>query len=188
MGLVRSYQVISPVFRKVGLIGFGIVIIYSLVNLYSSVIILNERFRAPYWDYGWQRVVDRLNTLDPKLAVVIDNARAEPYSQILFFTKFNPEQYQRENFEIPLDQYYTNLNRNPVKYIGRITVRPITWEPDLIKEQYLVGDAIAISYQQINENKMTLIDEISYPDGSPAYRIVLTNPKYQRAIRGKINP
>jgi len=188
LGLVRSYQVISPVFRKVALIGFGIVIIYSLVNLYSSAIVLNERFRAPYWDYGWQQVVDRLNTLDPKLPVVIDNARAEPYSQILFFTKFNPEQYQRENFEVPLSAYYTDLSRNPIKKIGRITVRPITWEPDLIEEQYLVGDAIAISRQQINENKMTLVDEINYPDGTPAYRIVLTNPKYQRAIRGKINP
>src|SRR3989344_3855490 len=183
LGLIRVYQLISPLLRKTALIVFGLVIVYSLVNLYSSVIVLNEHFRAPYWDYGWQRVVDRLNTLDPKLPVVIDNARAEPYSQILFFTKFNPEQYQRENFEVPLSEYYTNLNRNPVKNIGRITVRPINWEPDLIEEQYLVGDAIAISQQQISLNKMTLIEEITYPDNTPAYRVVLTNPKYQQSVR-----
>src|SRR3989344_9032002 len=183
LGLIRVYQLISPLLRKTALIVFGLVIVYSLVNLYSSVIVLNEHFRAPYWDYGWQRVVDRLNTLDPKLPVVIDNARAEPYSQILFFTKFNPEQYQRENFEVPLSEYYTNLNRNPVKNIGRITVRPINWEPDLIEEQYLVGDAIAISQQQISLNKMTLIEEITYPDNTPAYRVVLTNPKYQQSGR-----
>lgn len=187
LGLIRFYQLLAPVLQKAVPAIFTFVIVYSLVNLYSSVIVLNEYFRAPYWDYGWQQVVDRLNTLDQKLPVVVDNARAEPYSQVLFFTKFDPGEYQRENFEVSPTEYYTNLARNPVKRLGRITVRPITWEPDLMREQYLVGDGIAISRQQISENKMTLIEEVNYPDGSPAYRIVLTNPEYQRAIRGKIN-
>lgn len=187
LGLIRFYQLLAPVLQKAVPAIFTFVIVYSLVNLYSSVIVLNEYFRAPYWDYGWQQVVDRLNTLDQKLPVVVDNARAEPYSQVLFFTKFDPGEYQRENFEVSPTEYYTNLARNPVKRLGRITIRPITWEPDLMREQYLVGDGIAISHQQISENKMTLIEEVNYPDGSPAYRIVLTNPEYQRAIRGKIN-
>ncbi len=185
LGLLRTYQAISPALRKVALCIFGLTIIYSLFNLYSSAIVLNERFRAPFWDYGWEQVVARLDTLDQNLPVVVDNARAEPYSQILFFTKFDPATYQRENFEVPLSGYYTNLSRNPVKNIGRITVRSINWEPDLIKEQYLVGDSLAISLDQIKLNKMTLIEEIKYPDGSPAYRIVLTNPDYQKAVRVK---
>ena len=155
---------------------FAAIIVYSLVNLYSSAIVLNEHFRARYWDYGWRQVVDRLDTLDPDLPVVVDSARSEAYSQILFFTKFDPARYQRENFEVPLSEYYQNLDRNLEKNIGRITVRGIQWKPDLARQQYLVGDYLAISLEQIKNNQLTLIEEIDYPDGSPAYRIVKTNP------------
>lgn len=176
LGIIRTYEFISPRFRRLSIIGFGGVIIYSLINLYSSAIILNEYFRARFWDYGWRQVVERLDTLDHKLPIVVDNARAEPYSQILFFTKFDPAIYQRDNFEVPPNEYYTNLNRNRVKNIGRITVRGIEWKPDMMLEQYLVGDHLAISYDQLKRNHLTLIDEINYPDGTPAYRIVKTNP------------
>ena len=176
LGIIRIYEFIPSRFRKISKIGFGGVIVYSLINLYSSAIILNEYFRAPSWDYGWRRVVERLSTLDQKLPVVVDNARAEPYSQILFFTKFDPARYQRENFEVFPAEYYSNLNRNRVKNIGRITIRGIEWKPDMILEQYLVGDHLAISYDQMKRNHLTLIDEIKYPDGTPAYRIVKTNP------------
>ncbi len=176
LGIIRIYEFIPPRFRKISKIGFGGVIVYSLINLYSSAIILNEYFRAPSWDYGWRQVVERLNTLDQKLPIVVDNARAEPYSQVLFFTKFDPAIYQQENFEVPPDEYYSNLNRNRVKHIGRITVRSIEWKPDMMLEQYLVGDHLAISYDQLKRNHLTLIDEIKYPDGTPAYRIVKTNP------------
>lgn len=176
LGIIRVYEFITPKFRKFFIISLGAAVIYSLINLYSSAIILNEYFRAPYWDYGWRQVVERLNTLDSKLPIVVDNARAEPYSQILFFTRFDPSRYQRNNFEVSSNEYYTNLNRNRVKNIGRITVRGIEWKPDTMIEQYLVGDYLAISYDQVKRNHLTLIDEIKYPDGSPAYRIVKTNP------------
>ncbi len=180
LGLVRGFQLISPVFRKTALFCFGFALVYSLVNLYSSAIVLNEHFRAPFWDYGWRQVVDRLNTLDQKLPVVIDNARGEAYSQVLFFTLFDPRQYQKDNFEVAPEEYYSNLSRNMVKKIGRITVRGIDWKPDLARQQYLVGDYLAISEEQIEKNNMTLIDEIKYPNGSVAFRIVKTNPQKLR--------
>ncbi|HLE49941.1 MAG: hypothetical protein UX31_C0032G0005 [Candidatus Nomurabacteria bacterium GW2011_GWA1_46_11] len=184
LGLIRFFQLFRNVFaKKIMVVGFGLVVVYSLLNLYSSAIVLNEYFRAAPWEYGWEQVITKLNTLDPKLPVVIDNARAIPYSQILFFTKYDPLIYQQTNFEVSPENYYIDLTSNTTKYIGRITVRSINWEPDLIKEQYLVGDSIAISLEQIKLNKMTLLEEIKYPDGTPAFRIVLTNPKYQKAIR-----
>lgn len=181
LGLIRCFETIKPgIYRSLAVVGFVLVVIYSLLNLYSSVIVLNERFRSVYWDYGWQQVVNRLNILDQKLPVIIDNVRAEPYSQILFFTAFDPQTYQRDNFEVPLDQYYTNLERNKNKIIGRIAVRPIEWKPDLAKEQYLVADYLGISLEQVEKNHLTLIDQINYSDGTPAYRIVKTNPGYNR--------
>jgi len=153
-----------------------LVIVLSLLKLYSSAVLFNEYFRAKYWDYGWQQVVEILNTkTDPRLPVIVDNTRGEPYSQILFFTKYDPQSYQQENFEVSQEQYYTNMKRNMTKKIGRITVKPFVWgDADFL--QYLVGDDLAISKEQIRGHKMELVGEIKYPDGSTAYRIVKTNP------------
>ncbi len=160
-------------------LGFAVlVLIYSLVKLYSSVIVLNEYFRASYWNYGLEQVVEILNSkTDPNLPVVIDNARGEQYSQVLFYTKYDPATYQKNNFEVSEKEYYTNLNRNSQKKIGRITVKGISWKPDTSLSQYLVGDYLAISEEQLVRNHLELIGVVKYPDGSPAYRVVKTHPE-----------
>ncbi len=160
---------IASVFLFVGLI------IFSITKLYSSAIILNEYYRGKYWNYGWQEAVYTLNKTNQNLPVVVDNSRDEGYIQLAFFLKFDPSEYQKENFEVPLSEYYTNMNRNKEKHIGRIITKPINWERDLLIEQYLVGDELAISLQQIAEHKLTLVDEIKYPDQSTSLRIVKTN-------------
>lgn len=149
-----------------------VVLLYSLAKLWSSVIILNEHFRAKYWNYGWQEVTETIQTLDNSLPIIVDNARTEPYSQLLFFLKFNPATYQNENFEVSLDEYYTNLTRNKEKKIGNIVTRPIDWDNDTKVEQYLIGDALAISDKQIEEHNLELIRDITYPDWSTAFRVV----------------
>ncbi|MFH1864142.1 MAG: hypothetical protein ABIJ85_04525, partial [bacterium] len=153
-----------------------LLIMYSVAKLYSSAIILNEYHRAYYWDYGWEEVADVIKTLEPSLPVVVDNARGEPYSQLLVFMQYDPQKYQTENFEVSPEEYYTNMSRNTTKKIGQITTRSIDWIPDTRKEQYLVGDYLSISYEQIKSNHLLLIKEINYPDGSPAFRIVKTQP------------
>lgn len=160
------------------IIPLAILVIYSVAKLYSSVIILNEHFRGFYWDYGWEEVVKTVKgELNHSLPVIVDNTRFEPYSQFLFFLKYPPDIYQRENFEVPLSEYYTDMQRNRTKKIGHITTRAISWEEDLLTEQYLVGDNLSISPQQIEEHQLILVKEIFYPDKSVAFRIVKTQPK-----------
>lgn len=147
---------------------------YSLFKLYSSVIILNEYYRGKYWDYGWQEAVEVIKKY-PDLPVVIDNARSDPDLILAFYLKYDPVKYQNENFEVPLNEYYTNLKRNTEKHIGNIITRPINWKMDTIKNQILVGDELAISYDQIKEHNLTLLKEIIYPSGEIALRVVKTN-------------
>lgn len=156
---------------------FVLFISYSVIKLWSSAIILHKNYRAKDWHYGWEKVVETINKLDPDLPIVVDNARQEAYIHLLFFLKYDPETYQKDNFEVPLNQYYTNLDRKREKKIGRITTRPIDWERDLLLEQYLVGDALSISDKQIKEHDLELVRDIDYPDRSRAFRIVKINSR-----------
>ena len=168
----------SKTFTKIVFFGFSIfLVIYSLGKLYSSVVILNEYYRANEWNYGWEEVVNEIKTLNPKYSIVVDNARSEPYIQILFYLKFDPIVYQKDNTFISLNEYYTNMERNSEIKIGNITTRTINWKNDLAKKQYLIGDELAISLDQIERENLTLIKEVKYPDGKCAFRIVETNPR-----------
>jgi 4-amino-4-deoxy-L-arabinose transferase-like glycosyltransferase len=157
---------------------FAVLIIYSLLKLYSSVIILNEHYRAVDWDYGWQSAVDIIKSLKPlNGGIIVDNSRNEPYIQLAFFLKYDPVKFQKENFEVTPNEYYINMNRNKEKNVGIIATHPIDWVHDLNEKRYLIGDELAISLQQIKEHNLTLIKTIYYPDGTIALRIVETNPK-----------
>ncbi len=148
---------------------------YSLLKLYSSAVILNNYYRGASWEYGWEQVANILTTLDKDLPVTVDNSRNVGYIELAFFLKADPAKYQIDNFEIPPSEYYTNLHANPTKVIGNITWTGINWEKDLLVHQYLVGDSLAISDQQIKEHNLKLIGEVDYPDGSPDLRVVETD-------------
>jgi len=188
-GMVSVYKTLkNNLAKQFSLFVFGLVIIYSLLKIYSSVIILNEYYRAPWWNYGWEQVATSINKTDQNLPVVIDNSRTEPHSQLIFFLKYDPVAYQKDN-GVNLDTYYTDMNRDKNKNIGRIQTRPISWEDDLGIEQIIVGDHLAISKQQIAEHNLELLDEILYPDGSVAFRVVKTSPKqdYNQTKRNQAN-
>jgi 4-amino-4-deoxy-L-arabinose transferase-like glycosyltransferase len=179
LGIVESRERIKNIKIKFAFsIGLLVLVGYSLLKLYSSVFILNEYHRAKAWDYGWREVANQINELNPLLPITVDNARADAFPQLAFFLKYPPDKYQSENFEVDVSEYYTNM-RISTKTIGRITARPIVWEKDLAIDQYLIGDELAISVDQIKEHKLELIREIDYPDGNPAFRIVRTNASYE---------
>ena len=184
LGIIYSFQKVyhwsaKHNKEKVFLIGSTtaslFVITYSIVKIHSSALLLNEYFRAKEWDWGWEEVVKTLNTLDPSLPMIVDNAREEAHIELAFFLKYDPKQYQKENFEVTNNEYYTNINRNTTIKLGNITTRPINWNKDLKTKQYLVGDELAISHEQIKTHNLTLIREIRYPDKSVAFRVVQVN-------------
>jgi len=185
MGILGVYEKISkawsasPVKTKrlkiLFWLTFSIAIIYSIAKLYSSIIVLNEYYRAKDWNYGWEIATEEIKRLDQNLPIIVDNSRDEPYIQLAFFLKEDPTKFSLDNFEVTPNDYYTNMKRNRNKIVGQITTKPIEWEKDLKIKQYLIGDALAISDQQIKEHNLTLIKDIYYPDGSIVLRIVETN-------------
>jgi hypothetical protein len=113
----------------------GAIIFYSVLQLYSSVIILNEYYRASEWDYGLQEVSSYIKDFYQDIPIVFDNSRDEMYIQLAFFLKYQPRLYQQENFEVKPEDYYTQMERVNQKNIGKIVTRPINWDLDLKIEQ-----------------------------------------------------
>jgi hypothetical protein len=180
LGIIELWNIIQPPKRWMAGVSFGCLIIYSLLQWYSSAIILNEKYRSKYWNGGLQQVGEYIKPSYQTLPAVFDDSRQEVYSQLAFFLKADPIQYQTDNFEVNLSSYYTEMKRIREKKIGHIVTRPINWEKDLSIDQYLIGDELAISYDQIKEHQLILEKEIYYPDDSVAFRIVRTNPDYER--------
>lgn len=177
-GLVKILDTVWPIFNRSKYIIIAFLILFSSVKLFISVFFFNDYFTPTSWDYGWQEVSENIKSLDPKLPIVVDNSRGHPYIHLLFFLKYDPVTYQKDNPEVPLSEYYTNMTRVSTKYLGRITTRNFVWgsDTDLI-EQYIIADGMAISDEQIKDHHMTIINQVDFPNGEVALRIVKTNPQ-----------
>ncbi len=178
LGLIKSFELLSPRLRPIFTTLLVILATTSLFSLYSSIYFFNDYFRGYAWDYGPTKVVDYINKLPKNLPITFDNSRGESYIHLLFFTKYDPVSFQKDNFEMPLNEYYTNMDRNKTKKIGRITYKKIDWGADAEDtKQYLISDGLVISDQELSAHRLTKIADITNPDGSLALRIVETNPR-----------
>ncbi len=162
-------------FKNIGGLILILLTFWSLGKIYLSVFKFNDYFRGYSWDAGVEEMINEVK--DESLPIVIDNTRGEIYSQVLFFTIFDPAKYQRENFEVDGKNYYVDMGRNKTKQINNISVRPIRWDKDIYKEQILVGDALSINEEQISEHCLTVLFEVKDVEGKTIFKGVKTHPK-----------
>lgn len=149
-GILKFYGYLSKELKPFAIGLAALVILHSILILWSSAIILNEHYRGALWNYGWQEVVTTLESQEDKnIPVLVDSSRGEGAIQLAFFLKYNPTKYQQENFEVPVSEYYTNMTRRPIKTVGRYTIREINWEKDFDTDQYIVGDLLLLSDPEV---------------------------------------
>jgi len=156
-------------------------IVWSVGKIYLSVFRFNDYFRGESWEIGAEKMIKNIE--GENIPVVVDNSRGEIYSQILFFTKFDPEKYQKDNFEVSNFNYYIDMDRNKIKKIGNITVREIAWKDDIMKNQLLVGDELSINEKQIKEHCLEKVFEVKGLDNKILFVGVKTNPELKK-IKG----
>lgn len=175
---VGAIEIISKFKNKTySYILFIVLVIVSTIRLYLSIFYQHDYFRLIYWDYGWREAINEIPNLDPNLPIVIDSTQRHPYILAIFFLKYDPALYQKQNQQVSVDSYYYNLAQYPDKNLGRISVRPFKWGKDTDEtEQYIIATDVAISDPQIKLHPMSIIKEVSYPDGTIALRIIKVNP------------
>lgn len=175
LGVLKTYSLLQPKIRPLLLLAFALILPYSILHLYSSAIVLNDPQRAKEWNYGLEQVA-QFTKATGNVPVIVDNSRGEPYIQLLFFLKYDPNIYQKENFEVPLSEYYINTERNKLKKIGIITIRTIDFEKDIFVDQYLISDPLAISENQAKEHALTQVLEVKNTQGEVFFKGYRTNP------------
>ncbi len=153
-----------------------ILILWSMGRIYLSAFKLNDYYRYQYWDYGTDKVVEEINKL-PDQKIQVDGWRAEVYSQLLFFLKYDPAKYQADNKMEDLNNYYNNEAIGQIRKIGRITVKTINWNEDVFDDKLLVGSYVIIGDDQIKKYCLTKVFTVRAPDNQILFIGARTNPE-----------
>lgn len=142
---------------------FIVLIATSLLLLWRSYFVLFPNERAVIWGKGFQQLAFEIKQR-PKDNFVIDQARSKPaYIELLFFLKYPPEKFHDEVSPTIKSNYYTDTAFDQNYKFANIETRNIIWEEDIYQEQILVGDALAISEQQVKEHFLEKEFEIKSP-------------------------
>lgn len=153
-----------------------VLVLTACVQLYSSLVLLkNERSKT--WGYYYQDLVEKISLIED-VPVIIDNTRLKPsYILFAFYNQYEPEFIQQWHGFNNLYDYYDSYVYDDNQKLKNMEFRPVYWDDDIYIEQYLVGDDISISSEQIEEHKLQVIDTIKDFSGEEVLKILKTNPE-----------
>lgn len=145
----------------------------SIVYFLDAYFIHLPRHSSKLWEYGYKQIVQTVTPIqDNYKKIVVQQSFAQPYIYFLFFNKYDPTKYQKENSytssEYKLDVGY-------VTKIDNIYFEAIDWSRNRGDHGNLfVADTLRIPPLDSNdEREFKLIKEIKYLDNlNTAFRII----------------
>lgn len=141
----------------------GCLIGISLVSFLDRYYVHLPKQYALEWEYGFSQAVSYISRSEDKYQkIVMTDRYDQPYILLLFYSKYDPAKYQRENKEISGNKFgFSTINA-----FGKYEFRPIGKEEVLRSKDILyVGTNEEIGDQ-------TPIKVINFPNGTPAFKIV----------------
>lgn len=160
-------------------------IIISGLKFYISYFILLAHERSVYFGYPFEVLAGMTEENKNKVFVLDSETFDAPYIWMAFYKKTNPADLQKQTKPDLLAHYYDDLTLNKYKNVGNVEVRKINWGIDDCKDEYIVGDALAISEKQAADHKFTLVREIKDKDNKTILWVYHTNPKLKCTITNK---
>jgi 4-amino-4-deoxy-L-arabinose transferase-like glycosyltransferase len=184
-GLGRAYEVFVSekqlsIGRNLRKLSFAVFIVAlstgSLSAFLFNYVFISQTTRARNWDYGYKQMVDFIGWLPAGTRVVVDDPGTEGYIHYLFYNSYDPISYQRQvaSLRPVMDYYYSNPDEIRPNLIDNIEFRPVDWPT----ERGDTGTVFVMWYKLLPDSefvtdpKVKLLNVISYPDGTPAYKIV----------------
>lgn len=160
--------------KKSALILF-VLIFFSLLNFWRSYFILLKSERAATWGYGYEQLADYIKNSSEHF--VIDTSRIKPpHILMAFYMKIDPAAYQKFSQDKITNGYYSDLSQDMDYELLNFSTRQIDWKKDVYVKQILVGDELAVSETQAEEQKLKKVFEIKDPLGHIVFQGYETNP------------
>ncbi len=140
----------------------GVVVVFFNISYYlDQYYVQAPYFNAKDWQYGYKEVVAKLESPEFKTQKIVVSDVApldQSYIFFLFYTMFDPAQYQ---------QAVSNYSKTGIRAFENYTFRTIDWEKDIKnKNTIFVGPPDVFSGE-----KQELVESM-YPDGTKAIEVV----------------
>jgi 4-amino-4-deoxy-L-arabinose transferase-like glycosyltransferase len=155
---------------------YGLILISYLLSLFyflDSYFIHQPMHNARFWSYGYKQMVEIITPVQNNYErVKVQQSFAQPYIFFLFYQKYDPAKYQ-DKARLVESEYKGDVGY--VEQIDNIYFTHINWGVDKSdKGTLLVADTIAVPPDESSDEKyFNLINEIKYPDGNTAFRILV---------------
>lgn len=163
--------------RKFFRLGFKFLFIFIYFVLFIRLLDLyfvhDKFYNSANRLFGYKEMINFINTqTGSKDKIVISNIYGQPYIYFLFYSKFDPQTYQKS----------AKLTENPygdvgdIERIGRVEFRRIYWPTDrFTKNSLFVGNEFELPMVDIvGQENIYLLKEIKYFNNTVAFRIVET--------------
>jgi 4-amino-4-deoxy-L-arabinose transferase-like glycosyltransferase len=152
-------------------------VIVSLSTLYAQYFVLDKIESSDVGGYYNFELMD-ITQKNKNDKFVIDLSRDVSVGlRFAYFSGYDPALYQKEMGSQFLNTYYTSDDYEKYYKFENVEIRPIHWEEDVYKDQFIVGDLLAVSEQQALEHKLSLKFEVKDAAGKVVLRGYRTNPK-----------
>lgn len=162
---------------KISTLILGLLLAVSVIFLWRSYVVLLPAQRSLTWGYGQAQLAEYIKD-HPDGQYVIDSSRTHPmYINMAFYLRLPPTDLQQSTDPDIKINYYRSLSFNPQRTFSRINFRPINWQRDVNLDQILVGDALAISAQQVREHYLKPEFKISNRQGDLIFQGFSTRPE-----------
>lgn len=127
---------------------------------------------AKSWQYGYRQVVEKITPIQKNYKqIVFVQSYDQPYIFFLFYQKYDPSKYQSENHLVPGNN---PLDVGFVERLDNLSFEQIDWPSHRGRRGVLfIGNTEQIPPKDsVDPSLFKLIDEIKYPDGNTAFRLV----------------
>lgn len=167
IGLIRlkiRIRRISPSIKNLGRLAEMMFLVVVVIHLYvylESYYIHTPVEAAQDWQYGYKQAVAVINSYESDVErVVVTYAYDQPHVYVLFYKQIDPGWYQIQVAGKEVKRFERSF--------GKYEFRKIDWS----KEQFLTNTLIVGTPNEIPESTVGIVENIHFPDGSIAFRVV----------------
>lgn len=161
--LIGHVWQLRKVFRYSLLFSAVVVVIFFVSTyLHQYYIHLPQQY-ALEWEYGFSKLIPYiLQNHQQYQKIVISDRYDQPYILWLFYSKYNPEKYQRTAKTIGDNKFgFTTITS-----FDKFEFRPISKE-DIAEGQ----NTLFVSANEDNDQNITPLKTIDFPNGTPVFKI-----------------